>query len=66
MKEKKKHDFYFIETLQLIFITLRLCNVITWNWILVLSPLIGSLTFCLIIVLIGMAADKAKRKNIQP
>ena len=52
MKEKRKHDFYFIETLQLIFITLRLCNVITWSWVWVLSPAIGSLMICLVIVLI--------------
>ena len=63
MKEKKKHDFYFIETLQLIFITLRLCNVITWSWVWVLMPTIGSLLICLVAILIGIVADKAKTRQ---
>lgn len=29
----------FIKKLALIFITLKLCNIIYWNWIWVLSPL---------------------------
>ena len=44
--------------LQLAFIILKLCNVITWNWVLVLMPLIMSavLAFvalvCLLILII--------------
>ena len=49
--------------LQLTFIILKLCNVITWNWVLVLMPLIVSavLAFvalvCLVILIIWGDAD---------
>ena len=48
----------FVMSLQLAFIILKLCNVITWNWVLVLMPLIASavLAFialvCLVILII--------------
>ena len=50
--------FTFAMLLQLAFIILKLCNVITWNWVLVLMPLIVSavLAFvalvCLVILII--------------
>ena len=34
--------------LQLTFIILKLCNVITWNWVLVLMPLIVSAVLALV------------------
>ena len=39
MKDKK--GMTYLNWLSLIFITLRLCNVIRWSWIWVLSPLWG-------------------------
>ena len=50
--------FTFVMLLQLAFIILKLCNVITWNWVLVLMPLIVSavLAFvalvCLVVLII--------------
>ena len=49
----KKRDSWFVEGLQLIFITLRLCGVIDWNWIWVLCPLWGSLSLAMILIVIG-------------
>ena len=48
----------FVSLLQLVFIVLKLCNVITWKWVFVLMPLIVSavLAFvalvCLVILII--------------
>ena len=41
----------FVLLLQLAFIILKLCNVITWSWVLVLMPLIvwASITIILIV-----------------
>ena len=44
--------FTFAMSLQLAFIILKLCNVITWNWVLVLMPLL----VCAGIAFIGLAA----------
>ena len=55
--------FTFVMLLQLAFIILKLCNVITWSWVLVLMPLIVSavLAFvalvCLVIIIILGDAD---------
>ena len=52
----------FVMLLQLTFIILKLCNVITWNWVLVLLPLIISavlafiaLVFLVILIIWGDA-----------
>ena len=42
----------FIGLLTLIFITLKLCNVIAWSWVWVLSPLWLTLAFGLVVFLI--------------
>ena len=44
--------FTFAMSLQLAFIILKLCNVITWDWVLVLMPLL----VCAGIAFIGLAA----------
>ena len=46
--------FTFAMLLQLAFIILKLCNVITWNWVLVLMPLIVSavLAFIALVALV--------------
>ena len=41
----KKKGLNFVEALTLLFIALRLCNVIDWPWIGILSPM--WITFCL-------------------
>lgn len=58
-KESGKSS-WFIETLQLIFITLRLCGVIDWNWIWVLCPLWGALTLAVILIGIGYVSAKIR------
>lgn len=53
-----KASQYFITTLQLIFITLKICNIITWNWVWVLMPLVAMLFFvCLYALIKGGDAD---------
>ena len=43
----------FVSLLQLVFIVLKLCNVITWKWVFVLMPLIVAtgITIILFVVL---------------
>ena len=43
----------FVSLLQLVFIVLKLCGVITWSWVFVLMPLIvaTSITIILFVVL---------------
>lgn len=42
----------FIELLQLVFIVLKLCGVINWSWVWVLSPLWISIVVMIIVILI--------------
>ena len=46
--------FTFAMLLQLAFIILKLCNVITWNWVLVLMPLLvcAGLAFIALVALV--------------
>ena len=46
--------FPFLSVLAIVFITLKLCNVITWSWWLILLPLYGGIAF--IISILGIAA----------
>ena len=49
----------FILLLQLAFIILKLCNVITWSWVFVLMPLIvlSCVWFILLIILVISLMD---------
>lgn len=55
--EKKEHEnkggIGFLGALTLIFITLKLCNVITWSWVWVLSPIWITLAIAVVIVVIA-------------
>ena len=54
----------FTTLLQIVFIVLKLCNVITWKWVFVLMPLIieGGLTLILLLlVLIAVIIGAIKR-----
>ena len=42
----------FVILLQLAFIVLKLCNVITWNWVLVLMPML----VCSVLAFIALVA----------
>lgn len=48
----------FIELLTIVFITLKLCGVISWSWIWVLSPLWISIIILIILIIVLMCLDK--------
>jgi len=63
--EKKKETragIGFAEALTLLFIALKLCGVISWSWIWVLSPIWITISFlallAIVIILIGHWADR--------
>lgn len=51
-KNEKRNGLNFTGVLALIFIALKLCNVINWSWVWVLSPLWISLIIVLILSVI--------------
>ena len=58
------HGVTFWEALAITFIILKLTNVVTWSWALVLAPLIaeaGIIIFVVIIMLISDRVDKSNR-----
>ena len=52
----------FVSLLQLVFIVLKLCNVITWKWVFVLMPLIVAtgITIIIFVVLIILMLVEGK------
>ena len=53
----------FCGLLAIVFITLKLTNVIDWSWWLVLLPLYGPLAFvCVILLIVAVVAVAAGRK----
>lgn len=57
--------FPFFGILALIFITLKLCNVITWSWVLVLAPIwgpfvagIGIILLCLVTYILAQCFSR--------
>ena len=61
-KEVKTVGLGFADALALLFIALKLCGVINWSWIWVLSPIWISISFLglifLVIVVIYIIADR--------
>ena len=55
----------FTEVLTIIFIVLKLINIIDWNWFLVLLPEIIALTIYLIIVIIQIFQYRSMKKRIK-
>lgn len=51
---------YFLYGLALLFIGLKLANVITWSWWVVLLPLYGGLALFLMLVLFVVIAESIK------
>ena len=47
-----KYNFSILHTLTMIFIVLKLCNIIDWKWIIVLLPSIIKITIILIALII--------------
>ena len=51
----------FLGLLQIAFIILKLCKVINWSWLWVLSPLWGSVAFVIVLVIIVLIYKRIKR-----
>lgn len=51
---KNKNGIGFVGLLQIAFIILKLCKVINWSWLWILSPMWISLTLMIIVVLLYM------------
>lgn len=49
-----------IELLTIVFITLKLCNVITWSWLLVFMPMICYIGITFIIGVVMFMVEKRK------
>ena len=64
VKEVKTVGLGFADALTLLFIALKLCGVIDWKWIWVLSPIWITISFLalliLVIAVISMIADRCK------
>ena len=58
MKNEEKRGMSFLGTLTTIFVVLRLCNLIDWSWIWVLSPLLLSLLLGIVIGMIEILDDE--------
>lgn len=52
----------FVGLLTIVFIVLKLCKVITWPWLWVLSPVWGTFVLALIIVLIIIVVTLIKKR----
>lgn len=52
----------FIDLLQITFIVLKLCGVIQWSWLWVLSPIwIGLIIACIVVIIIVIIAVIIKK-----
>lgn len=58
---KEHHEgMSFLGTLTLIFVVLRLCNLIDWSWLWVLSPLLLSLLLGIVAGVIEVVEEEKK------
>ena len=55
----------FTEVLTIIFIVLKLLNIINWNWLLVLLPEIIALAIYLIVIIISIFQYKAVNREFK-
>ena len=55
---KNKNGIGFVGLLQIAFIILKLCKVINWSWLWVLSPMWISLAFAFIMLLLVLILSK--------
>lgn len=58
----EKRNSNFIPNLTLIFITLKLCSVINWSWILVLCPIIIHTTLLVSLYLLTKLQEKLQKQ----
>jgi len=54
MENEQKSGVSGLTLLQLIFITLKLCNIIHWSWWWVLSPMWGMALLIVIVVVVAL------------
>ena len=66
MKEHHEGGMSFGGTLCLIFIVLKLCNLIDWSWIWVLAPIWISLLLLIICTVIEMLVEERNNKPKYP
>ena len=57
------HGVTFWEALFLTFMVLKLTNVITWSWLVVLSPLIVEIVIIALVSIVMFMVDKRKGIN---
>ena len=60
MKNENRDGMSFLGTLTLIFVVLRLCNLIDWSWLWVLSPLLLSLLLGIVAGVIEVVEEEKK------
>ena len=60
MKNENREGMSFLGTLTLIFVVLRLCNLIDWSWLWVLSPLLLSLLLGIVAGVIEVVEEEKK------
>jgi hypothetical protein len=59
---KNEHEgMSFLGTLTTIFVVLKLCNLIDWSWIWVLSPLLLSLLLGIVMGMIEILDDERQK-----
>lgn len=46
------HSFNMLHILTIVFVILKLCDIIDWRWIIVLLPSIIDIALCLIVLII--------------
>ena len=60
MKNENREGMSFLGTLTLIFVVLRLCNLIDWSWLWVLSPFLLSLLLGIVAGVIEVVEEEKK------
>ena len=60
---KKNGAVSFIGLLQIVFIVLKLTNIIDWNWVIVLIPLIIDIALYVIVIIISIFITIFKSKK---
>lgn len=63
MEKENNNGIGIVGCLQVVFIVLKLCKVINWSWLWVLSPLWISISISLIIIGIAMFLYKITDKE---
>ena len=61
--EKITYSLGFLEALALIFITLKLCKIINWPWVWVLSPIWISIIIVIVAVVGFVIADRIEERK---